>query len=178
MITTATLGNNGETGTHAAVVSGPVHHRLVVRRVSRQGKSGGVQMRFTLPRVRPSGVVPAPPVVSSGVGHCLDRLPECPPCHRFSSGLPIQIFRHTFTSFYSVPPVRIGVFWHRDSCLILPGTLSTLFATVITVCFDGNRRQVFRPISRRQRSACFTHKRAKNFCALVGLDQDFFGFVG
>lgn len=35
-------GLSGQTGTHAAVVSGPVHHRLVMRRIPRQGKSGGV----------------------------------------------------------------------------------------------------------------------------------------
>lgn len=101
------------TETHAAVVSGPVYHRLVMRWVSRQRKSISVQVRLTLSRVRPSGFLPCAPVLDSRAWNTLDSLQNPLPWLRLSTFTPIHILACTNAPFFPLLGVKKFVLLHH-----------------------------------------------------------------
>lgn len=96
-----------QTETHTAILAGPVHHRLVVRWVPRQSKSGGVQVRLALLRVWAPGFLPRAPVLASEVRSTLDS--SHGPA-RFPTDTPVQMFvvGHADTSFLPFPDWKCG----------------------------------------------------------------------
>ena len=165
-----------QTVTHAAVVSGPVHHRLVVCRVSRQSKSGGVQVRLTLPRAGPSGFLPGAPVLGSGVGNTLDSLHKPLSRLRFSTCTPIHVFgvRCARAPFRPLLCAGKAVIKHCTSPLVILEHVAILFSRYFGCRYDADRRLIPEPtlwctlaIARFQSTGCCRLKSAENFCAIV-----------
>ena len=160
-------------------MSGPVHHRLVVCRVSRQSKSGSVQVRLALPRAGPSGFLPGAPVLDSGVGNTLNRLHKPLSRLRFSTCTPIHVFgvRCARAPFRPLPCVGKAVAKHCTSPLVVLEHVTILFSRyfwVVWCRFDADRCLIPEPtlwcllaIARFQSTGFFRLKSAENFCAIV-----------